>query len=234
MYGLDTLGSSISVAFGTVFAQMVFAFPKILAALVIFLIGLAIAKWIRALLLKGLHAIQLSKGLKDTPVELFLKNAEMGKIEEVIASIMYWMFLLVVLHSTASILGLSTIIVILNTIFGYIPRVISAVLILFFGVLLAGFVESVVKGAIRSVSGQSARLFGKVSSYLIMVMSFMASIAELKIAEGFISTLFMGFVVTLSLALGLAFGLGGKSVIEQLLQEWYKKTKSELQDEKKK
>jgi small-conductance mechanosensitive channel len=68
----------------------------------------------------------------------------------------------------------------------------------------------------------------KVSSYLIMVITVMAAVAELKIASQFISTLFTGFVYTLTLGLGLAFGLGSKDVVSDFMQEWYQTTKKEL------
>jgi hypothetical protein len=58
--------------------------------------------------------------------------------------------------------------------------------------------------------------------------SIMAAIAELRIAQQFISTLFMGFVFTLALALGLAFGLGSKNAVSEMMDEWYKNTKKDL------
>jgi hypothetical protein len=70
------------------------------------------------------------------------------------------------------------------------------VLILFIGVLLAGLLESVVKGAIRSIDGRSARLFGKLSSYLVLVMAVMIALSELGIARDFILVLFTGFVAS--------------------------------------
>jgi len=226
----NSVQDSFSVALSTFLAQVIIFIPRVLASILLVIIGVAIAKWIRTITSRALKALNLSKGLKDTPVEAFLKDAEIGKIEEVLASIVYWLFLLLVIHSTAALLGLQTVSVMIGKVFGYIPNVLSAVLILFFGVLLAGIVESLVKGTIRSVSGQSARLLGKVSSYLIMIISTMAAIAELHIAQQFISTLFTGFVITLALAFGLAFGLGGKSVVEKMMQEWYSKTKKELEN----
>ena len=230
----DTYASSVqesfSLALSTFLAQVIIFIPRVLAAVLLIILGVALAKWIRAITSRGLKALNLSKGLKGTPVEAFLRDAEIGKIEEVTASIVYWLFLLMVIHTTASLLGLQTISVVIVRLLSYIPNVLSAVLILFFGVVLAGIVESLVKGTIRSVSGQSARLLGKVSSYLIMIISTMAAIAELNIAQQFISTLFTGFVVMLALALGLAFGLGSKSVVEKVMQEWYQKTKKELEE----
>jgi hypothetical protein len=118
----------------------------------------------------------------------------------------------------------------LNSILAYVPAVISAILVLFFGVLLAGLVESLVKGSIRSIDGKAARLLGKVSSYLVMTIAVLVAVSELGIASEFIMILFVGFVATISVGLGLALGLGGKDVVAKMLDEWYDKTKKELKE----
>ncbi len=223
-----TLQDSFTVTFANMFSQVGMFLPKFVAAILVLVLGTAIAKWLKSLTVKLLELLRISRGLQDTPIEAFLKHAEVGKIEDVVGAVVYWLSMLVVLQTSVSLLGLQAISSVLEKLLGYTPNVVSAVLVLFFGVLLAGFVESLVKGAIQSVSGKSARLFGKVSSYLIMVISILAAIAELRIAQQFISTLFMGFVFTLAIALGLAFGLGGKGVVSEMMDEWYKNAKKDL------
>lgn len=223
-----TLQDSFTVTFANMFGQVGMFLPKFVAAILVLVLGTAIAKWLKSLTVKLLELLRISKGLQDTPIEAFLKHAEVGKIEDVVGAVVYWLSMLIVLQTSVSLLGLQAISSVLEKLLGYTPNVVSAVLVLFFGVLLAGFVESLVKGAIQSVSGKSARLFGKVSSYMIMVISIMAAIAELKIAQQFISTLFMGFVFTLALALGLAFGLGSKNAVSEMMDEWYRNTKKDL------
>jgi hypothetical protein len=96
------------------------------------------------------------------------------------------------------------------------------------GVLLAGLVEGVVKGALASVDLKTARLMGKIASYTVVTIATLAAFSELKIAESFINILFIGFVAMLSLGFGLAIGLGAKDVIGQALSEWYKELKRDL------
>ena len=81
---------------------------------------------------------------------------------------------------------------------------ISAILILVIGLLLAGLVESLVKGSIKTIDGKSARLLGKLASYLVVILAVMIAISELGIAQEFILVMFVGFVSFLALGLGLA------------------------------
>ncbi len=151
-------------------------------------------------------------------------------IEGIIGATAYWLIILFVIYVSVSLLGLQTATIILDRVLLYIPQIFSAVLILIFGTLAAGLAEAVVKGAIRSIDGQSARLVGKFTSYLIIVMTVMAAISELGIAQTFITTLFTGFVAAAALAFGLAFGLGSKDTVSQMMSEWYSKFKRENTD----
>jgi len=205
--------------------------PRLLAALAILLIGTAFARAVRGVIVRLLETVKVSSMVEKTPVEHFLKNADLtNKVEVVVGSVVYWLVMLVVLQTTAAILGLAPLTLMLDRILNYIPNIISAILILFFGVLLAGVVESLVKGAIKTIDGKSARLLGKVASYLVVTISGLAAVSELGIAKDFIVILFIGFVSMLSLGFGLALGLGGKSLVEKVLNRWYDQTLVELKD----
>jgi small-conductance mechanosensitive channel len=203
--------------------------PRLVAALLILVIGAAIARAFKGVVVKLLETLKVSSWVNNTPVEHFLKNAEMGqKLEGILGSIVYWLLMLLVVHSTVAVLGLESLRGVLERVLSYIPHVISAVLVLFFGTLLAGVVESLVKGSIMSMDGRSARLLGKVSSYLVMTIAVMAAISELGIASEFIMILFIGFVTMLTLGVGLAVGLGGQDVVRDMLTKWYNKTSKEV------
>lgn len=225
---------SLSILATETMAELSAFLPRLLAALLILIIGTAISQAIKGLLVKLFEAIKVSKWIKNTPVEHFLKNAEFGEqIEGVMGSIVYWLLMLVVIHSTVSVLGLTSLTQVLDKVLAYIPRVISATLILFFGVLVAGVVESLVKGSIMSIDSKSARLLGKVSSYLVLTIAVLAGINELRIASEFITIIFIGFMTMLSLGLGLALGLGGQYLVKDLLGKWYQQTAKEVGESKK-
>jgi len=102
------------------------------------------------------------------------------------------------------------------------------VIVMAIGVLLAGLLEGVVKGALASVDLKTSRLMGKIASYTVVTITTLAAFSELKIASSFINILFIGFVSMLALGFGLAIGLGAKDVIGQFLSDWYKELRKEL------
>lgn len=195
--------------------------PRILATILILIVGATLSRSIKRVVVGILEKLRVSEVVSKTPIEHFLKNAELKKAEEVVGSVVYWILMLVVLHTTVAVLGLEPLTQVLDRILNYIPNVFSAILVLFFGLLLAGVVESLIKGSIRSIDGKSARFLGKVSSYLVMTLAVLAAISELGIAKDFILIIFIGFITMLSLGLGLAVGLGGQDIVRKLLNDWY-------------
>ena len=63
-----------------------------------------------------------------------------------------------------------------------------------------------------------------------MVVTVLAAISELGIAQEFILIIFIGFVVMISLGFGLALGLGGKDLVSKILNDWYKKFKKDTKN----
>jgi hypothetical protein len=203
--------------------------PNFFGAIIVFLIGLILGKAGKKLTVKVLETARLSTVVKKSGLEKFLDKAEIKiKIEEILGGIIKWLIVLIFSVAAINILGLSTVSVVLERVLSYIPRVISAILVLTIGVLLAGLVESLLKGAIGQIDIKASRLFGKIGSYLIVVFTTLAAINELGIAQSLINILFMGFVAMLALGFGLAIGLGAKDLIAQILTDWYKSFKKEI------
>ena len=203
--------------------------PTILAALAVFLIGLIVAKWCKALTVKVLKLVRFSSLVKKSGFEPFLKKAEIEvKAEEILGSVVKWLIILVFFIATINLLGLSTVSTVLNSILSYIPRVVSAVLVITIGVLLAGLVEGVVKGALGQVDVKASRFLAKIASYIIVIFASLAAINELQIAQTLINTFFMGFVAMLAIGIGLAIGLGAKGLVARILEEWYENFKKDI------
>lgn len=228
-YTVTNWQEAILAAGTSVLTNLISFLPNLLGAILIFLIGWIIAGWSKTLIAKLLGAAKLQKAVEGTAVEKFLQKTEWrGKVEDIIGSMVKWIVIFTFFIAAINVLGLSTVSAVLNSILAYIPKVISAMLILLVGVLFAGFVESLVKGATGAFDVSTSRLLGKLASWLIMIFSLLAAVSELGIAEQFINTIVIGVVATLSIGLGLALGLGSKDLVNSVLTEWYQRIKKDL------
>ncbi|MGI5828041.1 MAG: mechanosensitive ion channel family protein [Patescibacteria group bacterium] len=224
-----SLQDALVGATSNIFSVIYNFLPNLLGAILVFLVGLILASWVKALTIRVLNSINLSKLSKNTDFEKFLKKAEVkSQIEEIVGNILKWVLILIFTVAAINILGLPTISTVLNNILAYIPNVVSAIFVLAIGVLLAGFIERLVKGAVAQIDARMGRLLGKIASYTMIVLASMAAFNELGIAKEFINILFIGFVAMLALGLGLAIGLGAKDVVSEILMQWYKRFRDEV------
>lgn len=204
-------------------------FPNILGAILVATLGVVLGNWVKSIVVKSLQLLRFETLIKDSKFKAFLIKAEITeKVEEVIGSVLKWLIVLTFFITATNILGLQTVSNVLVGVLGYVPNVVSAVIVMAIGVLLAGIIEGVVKGALASVDLKTSRLMGKVASYTVVTIATLAAFSELKIASQFINILFIGFVAMLALGFGLAIGMGAKDVIGQALSDWYKELKKDL------
>ncbi len=198
--------------------------PKLVMALIVFGLGFLLARFVKQLVVKLLTKINFVNWVKNTPLEDYFSNTKvLNKADNILGNIAYWLMLLFSLYLSALVLGFGSLASILEQVFGYIPNLLTALVVFIIGVVLAGLVESVVKNMTRSFDPSSAILMGKMASYVVIALTLLIVLSELGIAREFIIIMFVGLVSAFALAFGLAVGLGGQYVVKDILASWYQK-----------
>lgn len=220
--GGEKMEQAIVAAASGILSRFFGFIPVLIGALVVFLFGLVLGKWTKVLIVKVLSALKLDQVLRKAGLDSYLKKAEIrGRLEVFFGELVRWLIVLVFSVAAVNLLGLTTVSAVLNSLLAYIPNIISAVLVLTIGVLLAGLVESLIKGAVSQLDVRASRLLAKIASYLVVIVAALAAVNELGIAQSLINTLFIGVVATLSLGIGLAIGLGARDLVSKMLMDWY-------------
>lgn len=213
-------------AWFTIWERFINFLPNMIGAIVIivvgWLVGMALATVIdRLFRLVGLQAL-----FEKAKVEDVLKKANSEKdATALLASAVQWIVYLVALIAASNALKLTAVADFLNSILTYVPQVVIAVIIILIGLVLAHFLSAVVKGSIKSANlgfGDTASLIVR---YSVITFTVLAALAQLGIAENMINTLFIGLVVFLALAGGLAFGLGGQKAAAEVIENVKKELK---------
>ena len=131
-----------------------------------------------------------------------------------------WFVIIIFLVASFDVLGLTQVNIFLQeVVLLYLPQVIVAVLILLVAAVIAEVMQNIVVGAAKAAHLRSASFFGKVTKWSIWVFAILAAINQLGVATAFVQTFFTGVVVAVSLALGLAFGLGGQDAAARYIEE---------------
>ena len=160
---------------------------------------------------QAISRIGINRKLKDAGISINLAFF--------FGELVKWFLVLVFLMAATDILGLVQVTNFLNSIVLYIPNVVVATIILTIAFLLGNFTYTVVRGSTRAAGVMSATLLATLIKWAIMIFGLLAALIQLGIATSLVNTLFIGLVAALSLAAGLAFGLGGKDEAALILQK---------------
>ncbi len=163
-----------------------------------------------------LEAIVEKVGLKG----LFEKAGLKISFTRLLSGVVYWFILIVFLAATVNVFGLTQLSDFMDQLVGYLPNVIAAVAILIIGILIGNVLYNVVKHSSESAKISSSSFLASITKWSIFTFAFIAALVQLGIAPDLLKILFTGFVVMLSIAGGLAFGLGGKDAAKEVVDKF--------------
>lgn len=209
----NTWADVLSQSFQNLFYGLVSFIPSLVVAIIIFIVGWLVGVGLGRVVAQIVTALRVDQALKSTGIERVLTRAgfqlNAGKF---LGFLVEWFFIIVFLVASLQVLGLTQVNAFISTVvLGYLPQVIVAVLILLVAAVVADAAERVVAGSAKAASIHSAGFLGKVARYSIWIFALLAALAQLNVATAFVQTLFTGVVIAVSLAVGLAFGLGGQA-----------------------
>jgi small-conductance mechanosensitive channel len=205
-----------------VWVTLISFIPSLIGALVVLIIGLIIASAFGKVVRKLVHLTRLDDLIKTVGFEGELKKMGLNyQPSDVLGWVVKWFFIIAVLIAVADILKWNSLTAFLEDVALYIPNVIVAVVILVVGMVAGQFVSSIVVKAVKasSMAHASAELLGTIAKWAIVVFAVMATLIQLGIASDLLRILFTGLVAMLSIAGGLAFGLGGREKAREIIDK---------------
>ena len=222
-----TWADVLSQSFNNLFYGLVAFIPQLVVAIVIFIVGWLIGVGLGRVVKQIVDALRVDAALKPTGIERVLSRAgyelSAGKF---LGMLVEWFFIIVFLVASLDVLQLTTVnLFISDVVLGYLPQVIVAVLILLVAAVVAQAAEGLVAGSAKAASIHPAGFLGKVAKYAIWIFALLAAMAQLNVATAFVQTLFTGIVIAVSLAIGLAFGLGGQASAARYLEHLHAEIK---------
>lgn len=194
--------------------------PKLLAALVILIVGWLVAKMLRVALVKGLRLAKLDVVAERAGIEDFLRrgNVESSSVT-VLGNLVYWLLLLLTLLTAVSAMGLEEARAVFASVLGIIPGVILAVVILILGLSFASFIAEVVQTAAANARMRQARLLGNIARYAITLLVAIVALNQLSIDTEIIGQAVLILFAAICFALALAFGLGAKDLAGRIAED---------------
>jgi hypothetical protein len=191
-------GDAVFLSLSNALNAFLVAIPLVIGALLIIIVGWVIAGLLARLTSEVLRRVGADRLFAEHSGRVYGERTRSIKPSVVGGELVKWLVRLVFLVAAANVLGLTQVSELLNQVLLWIPNLIVAAIIL----LIAPVVARFVRGAIAVI----------------------IAINQIGIAANLVNTLFIGLVAAVSLAFGLAFGLGGRDVAAELTRSWYEQS----------
>jgi hypothetical protein len=217
---LNDIMVPIQVAFGNMWGDVITFMPMLLTALLVLIVGWIIGGVLKGVVQTVFKRMKVNEALDAAGVDVLTERAGYKlKAGLFVGTLVKWFVIAVFFVAALDILRLNEVTAFVReVVLGYLPNVIVAVLILIAASIVANLASAAVVSAVRAAQMKSAELFGKIAYYAIVTFAVLAVLNQLKIAPELVQMLFAGLVFASALALGLAFGLGGRETAAQYLE----------------
>jgi hypothetical protein len=198
--------------------------PNLLAAIIIFILGWFIAIWIGKLVAQILNKLKFDSVFEKTGWKEALSNADV-KVEPsgFIGAICKWILVIVFLMIVTDIMGWVAFAGLLAKIIAWMPNLLVAIIIFIVAIIISDIVEKLVKVSMKKMGVSSVNFLGSTVKWAIYIFAGLAVLLQLGVTPEIVKVLVMGFVGTITLALGLSFGLGGKEAAGRFIEDLRKK-----------
>jgi hypothetical protein len=206
--------------------------PRLLVMLIIAILGWAIAYVVKVLLRAVLRLARVDRLSENSGATQMLHRAALPPSTELLSGFVFWIVWLGFLLLGVNMLGIVGLQENISRMFLYLPRLIAALFIVFFGVLAASYFSRAALLAAVNARLPSPRLLANSIRIAIVLIVVSMVFEELGLAERTVIAAFAIFFGATMLGLAIAFGLGGQELARQVLERLFLKEKQEKnQDE---
>lgn len=220
-------GDALWLSIGGALAGLFAALPRILGFVIILIVGWFIAGLIAGALAGVLRAMRFNDLADRAGINSFVRN--MGLRTDAagfLGDLARWFMRLLTLVVAFDALGLPAVSEVLRQFLLWLPNLIVALVILVIAGLAANALANLVRGATAQGGFGNPDLLATIARVAVWSFGVIVAVNQIGVAETLVNTLFMGLIGALALALGLAFGIGGRDTAAEIVRGWYQQSRA--------
>lgn len=208
------IGQAITEGFNRFFEFL----PQLIGALVLLIVGYLVAKVLQFAIQRGLERMRFDKAMYRSHAGEYISRVVSGP-SRFLGRVAYWVIFLFFVSLAANALNLPALNDILTNIYNYIPRIIAAIIIFLVASAIAAGAVTFSQRVLGATA--SAKLLAAVIPFVTLSIAAFMILNQLGIATDIVNILFTAIVGSVALGMALAFGLGGRDVARDLLEQAY-------------
>lgn len=211
--------TALSGSYSDIWGRVSSFAPRLVVSLVILIVGWLIALIIGNIIATIVQAVGLDALARRVGITRLLDRAGVEKsVSAIVGQVITWILVLVVFMATAEVLGIQAVQTFLSMILAYVPHVIGASAVLLVGLVFASVISESVRHASKLSGLEHTELLVALTRNAIIVFTIIATLAQLRIAADVLKAVLYGFIAMVTIAGGIAFGLGGQGVAKRITE----------------
>ena len=222
---IDQIKEALSNAMGMLFNSLAESFPTFILIVILLLAGWLISKLAKAAIVKAMKIAQVDKVFDKMEISPVLMRIGIKDPIIFLGTLVYWMIMLVFFIAIAEIISMPVISNGLAAIIAYLPKILSALVILVLGMLLANGLKSAVQSATESIGLSGSRVISNIVYYIIFIFVEITAINQTGIDTTLITSNLTLIFGAMLLAFGISYGFASRSIMTNMLSSFYKRDK---------
>ena len=205
--------------------------PSLIGALFIFLIGWIISRIVRKAIRKILSKVGIDKiGESLERIDLVRKSGISLKISNIIASVVYYLMMLIFIVASTDILGMPAISQLMSDLLNYVPNLIVAMMVMGIGLLVADFLKNITFTTCKSIGIPAYSMLANIVFYFVLINVMILALSQAKIDTDFLKNNLSLILAGIIFAFALGYGIASKDLASNFLASFYLKNKFKLGD----
>jgi len=205
--------------------------PRLMVTIIVVIVGWAIAWLLKVLVRSILRLAKFDRLSEDAGATQLLRKAALPSSTELLSRFVFWVAWIGFIMVGVSVLDIVGLQPHISNFFGYLPRIIVAFLLLFFGLLAASFFSRATLLAAVNSGSPSPRLISAIVRTLITLLAISMTFEVLGLAERTVLIAFGLIFGALLFGLALAFGLGGRDLARRYLERRFAREHEEERED---
>ena len=196
--------------------------PHFVNGLIILIAGYVISWLVRWILRFTFRHLGLEQLIDRTGIVRALHGFGVrAPLTEIIVQIVFYFLLLSFAIQAVSLMGLTAVAVLLQNILLFVPRAMSAAILLILGSLLARFLGETITAVAEGVNITYGRALGKIIEFAIVAFVAVLAISTLGIDTAILTTSFTIIVAAAGIAIALTFAFGAREAARNVIAGYY-------------
>lgn len=207
------------------------AIPSFVGAILVVFIGWLVAKFVAKVVKKVLARIgvdQLAEKLNEIQI---VHKANIKIVPSVLLSkMLYYILLLIFMIAGTELLGMPAVSQLMSDIINYVPHLISAMIVLVIGLLVAEFIKNIILTATKSLNIPAGRFIASFVFYFLLITITMSALSQAKIQTEFITSNLSIILAGGVAAFAIGYGFASRDLMANFIASFYSKSKIKVGD----